>query len=248
MSDATFDFSDATVLVTGAARGIGAGIATRFREAGARVVVGYVTSEVDATALAGAIGARAIRADMSDRRDVEALFEAAGPIDVVINNAGIYPLRAFAEISDGEWRAMLDANLTSVFVTTQVAAQRMIARRSPGAIVNITSVEATHPGKLHAHYSAAKAGVAMLTRASALELAPHGIRVNAVAPGLIDHPDLAALWPDGVRRWLDRTPLARLGTKADVANACLFLASPAASFITGVSLPVDGGITATPAF
>jgi NAD(P)-dependent dehydrogenase (short-subunit alcohol dehydrogenase family) len=225
------DFSSKRVLVTGAARGIGAGIAARFEEAGAEVVAH-----------------RRELADVTVRGEVERFFTERGPFDVLINNAGIYPLRPLLEIDDAEWRAMIDANLGSIHLCTQAAAKGMIANGIEGAIVNITSIEAHVPAMLHAHYTAAKAGAAMYTRNAALELGPHGIRVNAVAPGLIDYPELASLWPEGVRRWKEKAPLGRLGDRTDVANACLFLASPAASFITGATLVVDGGITATPAF
>jgi NAD(P)-dependent dehydrogenase (short-subunit alcohol dehydrogenase family) len=111
-----------------------------------------------------------------------------------------------------------------------------------GAIVNITSIESENPAPNHSHYNAAKGGVLMFTRASAYELAPHGIRVNAVAPGLIWREGLERDWPDGVQRWQKTAPLKRLGLPDDVADACLFLASPAARWITGASLLVDGGV------
>ncbi len=246
--DHLLDFSSKRVLITGGVRGIGAGIAERFAEAGAQVVIDHRSRPEEAAAFAAHLDGRAIQADVTRRDEVERLFEEAGPIDVLINNAGIYPLERLLAIDDDQWRAMIDSNLTSVFLCTQVGAQAMIAGGIEGAIVNITSVEASMPARLHAHYDAAKAGAAMFTRSAALELGAHGIRVNAVAPGLTDYPELAALWPDGVQRWLAKVPLGRLGTRTDVADACLFLASPAASFITGATLAVDGGISATPAF
>jgi NAD(P)-dependent dehydrogenase (short-subunit alcohol dehydrogenase family) len=118
----------------------------------------------------------------------------------------------------------------------------MIAQGQGGAIVNVTSIEAENPAPAHSHYNAAKAGAAMHTRAAAQELGPHGIRVNAVAPGLVWREGLDEAWPDGVARYLNAAPLGRLGQPEDVADACLFLASPAARWITGASLTVDGGV------
>jgi NAD(P)-dependent dehydrogenase (short-subunit alcohol dehydrogenase family) len=229
--DQLLDYSGKRVVVTGAARGIGAGIAERFREAGAEVV--HHERKL---------------ADVTVRAEVERFFAAAGPLHVLINNAGIYPLKPILEIDDAEWRAMIDANLTAVHLCTQAAAKRMIAEKLEGAIINITSIEAYAPAFLHAHYDAAKAGVAMYTKNAALELGPHRIRVNAVAPGLIEYPELASLWPEGVARWKAKVPLQRLGTRTDVADACLFLASEAASFVTGTTLVVDGGMMVSPMF
>ena len=150
---------------------------------------------------------------------------------------------------------MLAANLTGTHLCTRRAAQAMIdlakeqdSGESSSAIINISSIEATSPAFAHSHYSAAKAGAEQYTRSAALELAAHGIRVNAVAPGLVDRPGLAQDWPDGVKRWLERVPLARLGTVEDIADACLFLASPLARWITGATLTVDGGMLVAPAF
>jgi 3-oxoacyl-[acyl-carrier protein] reductase len=146
-------------------------------------------------------------------------------------------------MSEADWRAVIDANLTSVHLMSQAAARRMAAQAPQGgAIVNIASIEATNPAPGHAHYGAAKAAVVMHTRSAAAELGRHGIRVNCVSPGLIDREGLAEAWPAGVRRYLDAAPLGRLGLPTDIADACLFLASPAARWITGVELVVDGGV------
>lgn len=245
------DFSNKVVVVTGAGRGLGAGIAARFGEARAAVVVNYRASASGAQAAVQAIQARggralAVQADVSKRADVERLMaktvEALGGLDVLINNAGIYPLSALLQMSEEEWEQVLDANLKSVYLCTQAAAKQMMAQGRGGAIVNIASIEGENPAPQHSHYNAAKGGVLMYTRAAAQELGPHGIRVNAVSPGLIWREGLERDWPDGVARYLKAVPLGRLGRPDDVADACLFLASPAARWITGANLVVDGGV------
>ncbi len=245
------DFTGQVAVVTGAGSGLGSGIAERFAEAGAAVVVNYHRSEAGATAVVARIRGRgakavAVGADVSRRDEVERLFErtreAFGAVHVLVNNAGIYPSDGLLEMTEEAWRAVVDANLTSVHLCTQAAARRMIAQGTGGAIVNVSSIEADNPAPGHAHYDAAKAGVVMHTRAAAAELGAHGIRVNAVSPGLISRDGLEEAWPDGVRRYLASAPLGRLGRPDDVADACLFLASPAARWITGANLVVDGGV------
>lgn len=251
------DFVGQVVVVTGGARGIGRGIASRFAEAGARVVIAFRSSRVEAEETAAAIVANGgevglVQGDLTIPGDALELIDTAwrrfDRLDVVINNAGSYPLHPFLELSEANWDQVIDANLKSAFLTTQAAARTWIEQRRPGAVINVSSIEAWDPAPLHAHYNAAKGGLMMLTRSTALELGPHGIRVNAVAPGLIDKPGLASDWPDGVERYLRTAPLQRLGAPQDVADACLFLASPLARWITGVSLPVDGGVMSTQSF
>lgn len=244
------DFTGKVTLVTGSGSGAGQGIALRFAEAGASVVVHYHTSETGAQQTARRIRERGGEAiaqpgDLTREQDVARLVQRAvdafGRVDVLINNAGIYPLASVLDMTTAEWDQVVDANLKSVFLCTQAAAKVMRAQGG-GAIVNITSIEAENPAPSHSHYNAAKGGVLMFTRASACELAPYGIRVNAVAPGLIWREGLDEAWPDGVARWQRTAPLRRLGLPEDVADACLFLASPAARWITGASLLVDGGV------
>jgi len=245
------DFSGKVVLVTGSGSGMGQGIAYRFAEAGADVVINYLSSAESANELTkriSALGIRvlAVQADVTQKSQVESLLEQVmetfGKLDVLINNAGIYPLSPVIEMAEEEWDQVLDANLRSTFLCTQVAAKQMIEQGTQGAVVNIASIEAVNPAPLHSHYNAAKGGVLMYTKAAANELGTYGIRVNAVSPDLIWREGLDQDWPDGVERYLKAVPLQRLGTPEDVADAYLFLASNAARWITGANLVVDGGV------
>lgn len=238
-------------VVTGAGKGIGAGIARRFAAAGAAVVVSYRESASGAADVVRSIedgGGRAVavQADVTDpaavQRLVEEALEAYGRIDAWVNNAGTYPMSSLTEMTPEEWDLVVGANLRSAFLCTQAAAKAMIEKGLGGAIVNIASIEAENPAPMHAHYCSSKAGVVMLTQASALELGSHGIRVNCVSPGLIWREGIEEAWPDGVERWKSAAPLSRLGRPEDIANACLFFVSDAASWITGANLRVDGGV------
>jgi 3-oxoacyl-[acyl-carrier protein] reductase len=168
-------------------------------------------------------------------------IETFGRLDVLVNNAGIQPVAPLPEIGDDELAELLRVNVAGVAAMTREAAATMTAG---GAIVNIASIEGLQPAFDHSHYAASKAAVIMHTRAAALELGRLGIRVNSVSPGLIDAPGLDEVWPEGIARWRTAAPLQRLGTPADVADAVLFLASPAARWISGANLVVDGGVLA----
>jgi NAD(P)-dependent dehydrogenase (short-subunit alcohol dehydrogenase family) len=252
-----FDFKDKVVLVTGSGKGLGQGIALAFAGAGATLALHYRSSRAEAEGTAAQIqgagqAAQLFQADLSLEEEVDGLFarveQALGGLDVLINNAGSYPSTDFVAMAASEWDQVVDSNLRSVFLASRAAARHMIRQHRQGVIINIATVEGVFPARGHAHYAAAKAGVLMLTRSCALELGQDGIRVNAVSPGLIEREGIEQAWPEGVKRWMSAAPLKRLGTPQDVANACLFLASPAAGWITGVNLVVDGGISCRPAF
>ncbi|MCZ6725735.1 MAG: 3-oxoacyl-ACP reductase FabG [Acidobacteria bacterium] len=250
------ELSDRIALVTGAGQGLGAAIAQRLARAGAAVVVHYRTSHGGAQEVRDSIRAAGgqatiAAADLTRGSEVDRLVstvtEKHGRVDILVNNAGSYPSSPLLDMTEEEWDAVVDANLKSVHLCTQRVAGVMV-EHDGGAIVNVASVEGVTPAPLHAHYTSAKAAVLMHTRAAAQELGPKGIRVNAVSPGLIWREGLEEAWPEGVARWRDTVPLGRLGRPEDVAEACLFLVSPAAAWITGVNLPVDGGILARQVF
>jgi NAD(P)-dependent dehydrogenase (short-subunit alcohol dehydrogenase family) len=251
------DLTGRTAVVTGAGAGLGAVIAERLAEAGAAISVHYRTNRAGALDVAARIAARGGRcltceADLTQPAHAERLFDTAaahlGVPDILINNAGAYPLSSILDMSVAEWNLVVGANLTSTHLTTQALARRLVAVARPGAIVNIASIEASTGAPAHSHYQAAKAGVVAYTRAAARELGPKGLRVNAVSPGLIWRDGLDADWPDGVGRYTAAAPLGRLGTAADVADACLFLVAPAARWITGIELIVDGGVLTNGAY
>ncbi|MDZ7644490.1 MAG: SDR family NAD(P)-dependent oxidoreductase [Woeseiaceae bacterium] len=245
-----------TAIVTGASQGIGAAIASRLAAAGARVVVHYrshrdAADEVVESICAEGGKAVAVPADLARAEEAEALVERAarefGGPGILVNNAGTFPTGALLDIEPADWQAVQRANVDTAFFCTRSAARRM-RDAGAGAIVNIASIEALSPAPDHAHYASAKAAVVMFTRAAAQELGRYSIRVNAVSPGLISRPGIEEGWPGGVARWRARAPLARLGEPDDVANACLFLVSPAARWISGHNLVVDGGISAQTLF
>ena len=238
------DLEGQSILVTGASGNIGQGIARRLNEAGATIIAHCHRNFAAVSALIDSLGrGEAVRADLSDEAAVVALFERIHPHGVV-NNAATQHLHALPGLALDDWRAMQQSTLDSAFLVTQYAAKSWRRQSLAGAIVNIASIEALDPAVGHAHYASSKAGVLMFTRAAALEYGGDDIRVNAVSPGLIDRPGLADEWPQGVQRWQDRVPLGRVGVPNDVADAVLFLLSPAARWISGANLIVDGGMSA----
>lgn len=251
------DLSGKIAVVTGASGGIGGAIALGFASAGASVVAHFHRNQAAAIGVVKQIegqGGRAIAlgADLRSLDEVENLFRdtasGLGEADVLVNNAGSYPLHDLLDSPPAEWTNVVETNLLGVHLATRSAARRMIERGVGGAIVNLASIEGLRPAPRHSHYDAAKSGVLGYTRSAALELGPHGIRVNAVSPGLIWREGIEQAWADGVASFRARAPLGRLGRREEVADACLFLASPAASFITGANLIVDGGVLVASAF
>ncbi len=244
------DFTGKAVVITGAAGGIGTGIARRFSAAGASLVAHAKSSSLAPleSNLSGPL--ESVHADLTavdgPGAVVDAALAAYGRIDALVNNAGIQPLVTLDEMSDGQWTEMIDTNLTAVHRLTQAVASRMQQQGDGGAIVHISSIEGSQPAPGHGHYAVSKAALIMHARAAALEYGNAGIRVNTVSPGLIDRPGLAQDWPEGVARWQAAAPLRRLGTPEDVADACVFLCSDLARWITGVNLVVDGGALTRP--
>jgi NAD(P)-dependent dehydrogenase (short-subunit alcohol dehydrogenase family) len=176
---------------------------------------------------------------------METAVERYCGLDAVVGAAGVQPVVALDGMGAEHWREVLGTNATGSFTTVQAAAAAMTRG---GSITLIASIEGTRPARGHAHYSASKAATIMLARSAALEYGAAGIRVNTVSPGLIDRPGLVRDWPDGVRSWERAAPMHRLGTSSDIGDACVFLASPMAAWITGHDLVVDGGMSAAPAW
>jgi NAD(P)-dependent dehydrogenase (short-subunit alcohol dehydrogenase family) len=237
-----------TVLVTGAAGGIGAAIAAAFQARGERVVLADIDAE-RVRALADATGALAVAADITDPDSIaRALAEVeaqAGPVEVLVNNAGLLTIHgALLELTGADLDRILRTNVLGTFQMTQQVARRMVDRSVAGTIVNLSSIGGRQPTPGMGGYESSKAAVDALTRWAAIELSAYGIRVNAVAPGPVLTAMLAAGMPEGSparEAWVSRIPLRRMAAAEDVAQAVVFLASDAAAHITGTSLPVDGG-------
>lgn len=238
-------------LVTGSSRGIGAAIATALASRGAHVVVNYAGSEAAANSVVAQISADggsavARKADVCDSEACTELVTAVvaehGSLDILVNNAGITRDGLLVRMSDEDWNAVIATNLTGVFSMTRAAAKHMMKQRS-GSIINVTSVVGLVGNAGQANYAAAKAGVIGLTKSVARELAPRGVRANAVAPGFIE-TDMTAELSETVREAArSGIALGRFGVPEDVAAAVAFLAGDDASYITGQVIAVDGGMT-----
>lgn len=233
-----------SMLVTGAAQGLGAAIVDAAATAGYRVAALDVV-EPRPTSGEHSANVTGYRCSVSDEAGVEAVLDLFGTPDVVVNNAGIVRFGPLIDQSIDNMRAVLDVNLLGTFVVARAVARRWIASGAPGAVVNITSMNGVMAGPNAGAYGASKAAVALLTSQMALEWGPHGIRVNAIAPGLIDAGMSAPIYADAATRHAreSKVPLGRLGQAGDIADVVLFLASDAASYITGQNLVVDGGVT-----
>jgi glucose 1-dehydrogenase len=240
-------------IVTGAATGIGKAIATKFVTSGAAVVIDYVGNSGKADSLTAAlrtIGGRAIAvaADVTDAAQVDMLVAEAvkefGRLDVLVNNAGFEKKTPFLETPSSQWNEVVAINLTGPFLCSQRAAKQMVAQGGGGRIVNVSSVHEDLPMPTNSPYCAAKGGLRMLMRTIALELAPHGITVNNVAPGAIATPMDAPIEKDPaeLHALLAEIPLQRMGKPEEVAALCAFLASDEASYITGSTYAIDGGM------
>ncbi|MDH4176554.1 MAG: 3-oxoacyl-[acyl-carrier-protein] reductase [Thermoleophilia bacterium] len=228
-------------LVTGASRGIGRAIAMELGRAGAEVVVGYRSGREEAEAVAAEIGGRAVQADVSDPESAKALVEAAGNVDVLVNNAGLTRDGLLARMSDDDWRTVIDTNLSSVFYTCRAVTRPMMKRRS-GVIVNVSSIVGVHGNWGQANYAASKAGIIGFTKSLARELGSRNVRANVVAPGYVRTQLTDVLPEEATTAMLQATPLGRLGEPEDVAGAVRFLCSDAAAFVTGAVVLVDGGL------
>ncbi|MBQ7999918.1 MAG: SDR family oxidoreductase [Ruminococcus sp.] len=239
-----------TAVVTGASRGIGAACAVALAKSGYNVILGYKVNKERAEQFAEVlisgygIAAIAVQADVSVSSEADMLIDTAyrnfGRVDVLVNNAGIAQFKLFTEITDQEWSNMIGTNLTGVFNCSRAAAKIMINQKS-GSVVNISSMWGQVGASCEVHYSASKAGVIGLTQALAKELAPSGVRVNCVCPGVIKTDMLSEIDEDTIGSLIEETPVGRIGTPKDVADSVAFLCSDRAEFITGQVLGVNGG-------
>lgn len=242
------------VLITGANTGIGRALAWRFAREGCDIIAHYYENESLAHELAQQITALGVSADLiygdfSDDAHIMKVVEDVhriGMIDILVNNAAIVAYQPLLDSSNSLWDKVMSVNVKAPFVLTREFSRTWISRHLPGAILNITSISATHGTMYQVHYCAAKGALLQLTRESAIELGPHGIRVNAIAPGIIETNANAALLqdPDIKSAYTSVVPLSRLGSPDDLADCAVFLCSDGSRYITGQQIVVDGGWSA----
>lgn len=248
-------FEDKVVIVTGAARGIGRACAERFAQEGANVILADIDEEggekAEEELTEAGLAARFIGCDIAEKLDIRnliaATLDAHGQIDVLVNNAAILDSAPFLDLDEEAFDRVLRVNLKGTFLMGQAVARQMVAQvddgGSPGAIINMSSINAVFALPDHVAYTVSKGGIAQLTKAMALSLADKGIRVNAIGPGSIMTPMLEQVASDkeAVARIMSRTPAARFGETPEIAAIAVFLASPEASYITGTTIYADGG-------
>jgi len=244
------ELTDRVVLVTGAQQGIGRACAIAAGRAGADVVVNWLDDEAAAVAIAAEVdsaGGRAVLAqgDVGNRTDCEAMVAAGdelGGVDLLVNNAGIFPRVDFLDMTDDDWNLVQNVNVLGGFRCTQIMARGLIEAGRPGAAVNLASVAFFRESAHGVHYTASKGAVIGMTRAIAAELAPRGIRVNAIAPGIVDTAQPRdGMTEEQIARASERVPLGAMATPDEIADVAMFLLSDAARHVTGQTLQVNGG-------
>lgn len=256
--DKLLDLSGKTAIVTGGAMGIGLGIATRLAQAGASVLIADLdegAAQKSAQDLsAQGFKVKAVKTDVSSETDVEKMVQTAvqdfGGLDIIVNNAGIYPQMPLAKMTKEDFDRVIAVNLRGVFLCTEAASKQMITQGRGGKIINITSIDALHPSMIGlAHYDASKHGVWGFTKNAALELSQHKIWVNAIAPGGITTPGVSKMpkaagvdMEKVMAAFMAKIPMHRMGIPDDIGKVALFLASDMSSYMTGEQVVVDGGV------
>ncbi len=230
-----------TALVTGSSRGIGAATARALAQDGWRVTINYLNSRAEAEALATELGTEAIRADVADPAQVKAMFEAAGPFELLVCNAGIAWSGLLQDMTDAEWRRIFDVNVNGMFHCCREAIPHMVEKKR-GCIICTSSILGVRGGSCETAYSATKGAVISFVKGLAKELGPSGIRVNAVAPGAVDTDMLSCFTAEDKAAMAEASALGRIGRPEDIARVTAFLASGAASFVTGQIVGADGGM------
>ena len=247
-------FENKTVLITGASGGIGSQIVIAFAKQGAKVAMQYHTNKpIKAIESIQQFDTKhcTIKADIcANNFQIDLLNQVESNLakpDILINCAASQDVATYDEMTIEQFDDMMKSNLTSAFALSREFANRLTSKVARHAsIINISSIEGTRPAIGHGHYATSKAAVEMLTKSMALEYGPKGLRVNAIAPGLVARDGIETAWPEGVKSWNSNCPLGRMANASDIANAAIFLASEEAAFINGTTITVDGGMSATP--